>query len=114
MTLKEAATVLKVDYQKARRLIQEGRLPAHQLCPGAPWIISTTDVDRLRAGERTGNAPVWHCSKTMTQQTTGLDEPCEARNRPASMAGTQLRSQIRGLDRSHRLVRAPKKRTLSR
>lgn len=52
LTLREAAAVLKVDYQKARRLIQEGRLPAHQLCPGAPWSISAADVDRLRTGER--------------------------------------------------------------
>ena len=52
MTLSEAAAALKVDYQKARRLIQEGRLPARQLCPGAPWIISATDVDRLHTGER--------------------------------------------------------------
>ena len=52
MTLIEAATALRVDYQKARRLIQEGRLPARQLCKGAPWIISAADVGRLCAGAR--------------------------------------------------------------
>ena len=52
MTLIEAATALRVDYQKARRLIQEGRLPARQLCKGAPWIISAADVERLCAGAR--------------------------------------------------------------
>ena len=51
MTLSEAA-VLGVDYQKARRMVQEGRLSGHQLCKGAPWIISAADVERLRAGER--------------------------------------------------------------
>ena len=52
MTLTEAAAALNVDYQKAHRLIQEGSLPARQLCPAAPWIILAADVDRLRTGER--------------------------------------------------------------
>ncbi len=52
MTLSEAAAALGVNYQKARRLIRDGRLPARQPCPGAPWIVSAADVGRLRAGER--------------------------------------------------------------
>ena len=52
MTLSEAAAALGVNYQKARRLIQDGRLPAWQPCSGAPWIVSAADVERLRAGER--------------------------------------------------------------
>ncbi len=52
MTLNEAAAALKVDYQKARRLILEGRLPARQLCTGAPWVITAADVELLRTDER--------------------------------------------------------------
>ena len=52
MTLSEAAAALGVDYQKAGRMAREGRLPAHQLCKGAPWIISAADVERLRSGAR--------------------------------------------------------------
>ena len=52
MTLTEAAAALNVDYQKAHRLIQEGSLPARQLCPAAPWIILAADVERLRTVER--------------------------------------------------------------
>lgn len=52
MTLGEAAAALGIDYYKARRLIRDGRLPARQPCPGAPWIISAADVDSLRTGER--------------------------------------------------------------
>lgn len=52
MTLSEAATALGVDYQKAGRMAREGRLPARQLCKGAPWIISAADVERLRSGGR--------------------------------------------------------------
>ena len=52
MTLTEAAGALRVDYQKARRLVQEGRLPARQMCKGAPWIISATDVAGMCAGQR--------------------------------------------------------------
>ncbi len=52
LTLSEAATALGVDYQKAGRMAREGRLPARQLCQGAPWIISAADVECLCSGER--------------------------------------------------------------
>ena len=54
MTLSEAAAALQINPQKARRLIKNGDLPARQLCKGAPWIISATDVASLRAGKRPG------------------------------------------------------------
>ena len=54
MTLSEAAAALQINPQKARRLIKNGDLPARQLCKGAPWIISATDVASLRAGQRPG------------------------------------------------------------
>ena len=54
MTLSEAAAALQINPQKARRLIKNGDLPARQLCKGAPWIISATDVASMRAGQRPG------------------------------------------------------------
>ena len=52
MTLSEAAAALQSNPQKVRRLIKNGDLPARQLCKGAPWIISATDVDSLCTGQR--------------------------------------------------------------
>ena len=75
MTLSEAAAALGVDYQKARRLIQEGRLPARQLCRGAPWIISVADVDCLRAGERPAETPQLALFEDVTQPLSGREEP---------------------------------------
>ncbi len=52
MTVSEVAAALNVDYQKARRLILAGRLPARQLCTGAPWVVTAADVELLRTDER--------------------------------------------------------------
>ena len=77
MTLNEAAAALRVDYQKARRLIQNGRLPARQLCPGAPWIISAADVDHLCAGERPETPQLPLFDGTM-QPSSGSEERGES------------------------------------
>ncbi|MGH8596455.1 MAG: excisionase family DNA-binding protein [Gammaproteobacteria bacterium] len=42
ITLDEAATTLSVSSSTVRRLIKDGKLPANQLCKGAPWIIGRT------------------------------------------------------------------------
>jgi len=66
MTLSGAAAALGANYRKARRLIQDGRPPARQPCPGAPRIVSAADAGRLRAGARaSGRKRVnWRCPKT--------------------------------------------------
>ena len=76
ITLSEAAAALRVDYQKARRLIQEGRLPARQLCKGAPWTVTASDVKRLQAGERP-ETPQLALFEDMTQPPSGRKEPGE-------------------------------------
>ena len=42
----EAAEVLNVSASTVRRLIEDGTLPARQLCKGAPWVILSNDLDR--------------------------------------------------------------------
>jgi len=39
VTLEEAASILGIDKMAVRRLLMDRRLPAKQLCGGAPWII---------------------------------------------------------------------------
>jgi excisionase family DNA binding protein len=46
VTLDEAAVVLNVSAATIRRMINEGLLPASQLCKGAPWVIRTNDLAR--------------------------------------------------------------------
>jgi excisionase family DNA binding protein len=43
-TLDEAAAALNVSAATVRRMINEGLLPARQLCKGAPWVICTDDL----------------------------------------------------------------------
>ncbi len=46
MTLDEAAATLALSASSARRLIQDGHLPAQQFCKGAPWIIKVDDLSK--------------------------------------------------------------------
>lgn len=46
VTLFEAAETLAVSPSTIRRLIAAGVLKAQQVCKGAPWIISRTDLER--------------------------------------------------------------------
>lgn len=46
VTLDEAAATLLLSTSSVRRLIQQGKLPAHQFCKGAPWIICVDDLAR--------------------------------------------------------------------
>lgn len=47
----EAAIVLKVSASTVRRLIEDGTLPAQQLCKGAPWIIRSSDLNRAEVNQ---------------------------------------------------------------
>jgi len=49
-TIEEAANKLGVSYSTVQRMIKRRQLPGCQVCPGAPWIIRTEDVDRFRDG----------------------------------------------------------------
>lgn len=51
-TVYEASLELGIGQTKVRRLIQHKILPAKQVCPGAPWIISKKDLE----SEMTKNA----------------------------------------------------------
>jgi excisionase family DNA binding protein len=46
ITLDEAAAALAVSASTTRRLIEDGTLPARQLCKGAPWVIQSHHLDR--------------------------------------------------------------------
>ena len=49
ITIEEAATKLGLSYSTVQRMVRRKQLPGHQVCPGAPWIIRSDDVDVLRA-----------------------------------------------------------------
>ena len=51
VTLDEAATVLNVSASTVRRLIEDGTLPAQQLCKGAPWVIRSSDLERTEVSQ---------------------------------------------------------------
>jgi DNA invertase Pin-like site-specific DNA recombinase len=46
MTMDKAASLLKISQSSMRRLILRRIIPAKQLCPGAPWIIKKTDLEK--------------------------------------------------------------------
>ncbi len=48
LTIEEVAKRLGVSYSTVQRLIKRRQLPARQVCPGAPWIISAEDADHVR------------------------------------------------------------------
>jgi excisionase family DNA binding protein len=45
-TLDEAADILKISRTTAYRMVNNGALPAQQLCRGAPWIVRLSDLER--------------------------------------------------------------------
>jgi excisionase family DNA binding protein len=49
LTIEEAAEQLGVSYSTVQRLIRDKKLPARQVCPGAPWIIRAEDLRRKTA-----------------------------------------------------------------
>ena len=70
MTLQEAAERFGVSYSTVQRLIQRNQLPAHQVCPGAPWIVRNEDVDTLRCNSRGRNSPSSPSSNQQSLQFT--------------------------------------------
>jgi hypothetical protein len=44
LTLQETAAELQVSGTVIKRLLKEGILPAHQVVPGAPWVIERTNL----------------------------------------------------------------------
>ena len=49
LTVEETAEKLGVSYSTVQRMIQRKQLPGAQICPGAPWIIRSDDLNALRA-----------------------------------------------------------------
>ena len=70
LTIEEVATRLGVSYATVHRMIRRQQLPAHQVCPGAPWVICAEDVDDLwphhSDGQQHNKAP---SSRNPGQQT---------------------------------------------
>jgi excisionase family DNA binding protein len=46
LTIEEAAKILGVSYSTVQRMIRSKKLPARQVCPGAPWIIRAEDLKK--------------------------------------------------------------------
>jgi DNA invertase Pin-like site-specific DNA recombinase len=61
VTLNEAATALGIGLTTIRHLIEEGLLPAKQLCKNAPWIVQRADLEmpdvRREADRRRSKRP---------------------------------------------------------
>ncbi len=61
LTVEETAEKLGVSYSTVQRMIQRKQLSGHQVCPGAPWIIRSQDLDALcvdgRYDDRRRRAP---------------------------------------------------------
>jgi excisionase family DNA binding protein len=51
VTLDEASAAMNVSASTVRRLIDDGTLPAQQLCKGAPWVIRSSDLDRAEVSQ---------------------------------------------------------------
>jgi len=52
LTPEEAASRLGVSYSTVQRLIQQGRLPAQQICARGPWVILAKDGEAFQAETR--------------------------------------------------------------
>jgi hypothetical protein len=46
LTLEEASERLNVSHKIVRRLIDSGKIPAHQVVPWAPWEIKTESIEQ--------------------------------------------------------------------
>ena len=52
LTIEQVAAKLGVSYSTVQRMVRRKQLPGHQICPGAPWIIRSEDVDALHSDNR--------------------------------------------------------------
>jgi excisionase family DNA binding protein len=57
LTIEEAAEQLGVSYSTVQRLIRGKKLPARQVCPGAPWIIRADDLTKAAPSSSSPNQP---------------------------------------------------------
>lgn len=75
LTIEQVAAKLGVSYSTVQRMVQRKQLPGHQVCPGAPWIIRSEDVDALRSDNRhdreSDGAP---SSRASAQQTLAFPQ----------------------------------------
>ena len=49
ITLEDAAEKMSVSYSTLQRMIHQQRFPAHQMCPGGPWIIMADAIEAFLA-----------------------------------------------------------------
>jgi excisionase family DNA binding protein len=57
LTIEEVAEHLKVSYSTVQRMIRGKKLPARQVCPGAPWIIRADDLTKAAPSSSSPNQP---------------------------------------------------------
>src|SRR5262249_28479799 len=57
LTVEEVAEQLGVSYSTVQRLIRNKKLPARQVCPGAPWIIRPEDLKKATPSSGPANQP---------------------------------------------------------
>lgn len=57
LTIDEVAEQLGVSYSTVQRLIRNKKLPARQVCPGAPWIIRAHDLTKAVPSSSSPNQP---------------------------------------------------------
>ena len=50
LTLEQAAKAMHTSNMTVLRMISGGKLPARQVCKGAPWVIKRSDLEGLEAG----------------------------------------------------------------
>jgi excisionase family DNA binding protein len=57
LTIEEVAETLGVSYSTVQRMIRSKKLPARQVCPGAPWIIRAEDLRKPAPSSGSPNQP---------------------------------------------------------
>jgi excisionase family DNA binding protein len=70
LTIEDVAKKLGVSYSTVQRMIKQRQLPGHQLCPGAPWIIRSADVDSFCTGGKDDRQRSEVPSPSMSAQQT--------------------------------------------
>ena len=58
LTIEQVAEKLGVSYSTVQRMIRRKQLPAHQVCPGAPWIIRSKDLENTKKKAPSSTSPV--------------------------------------------------------
>jgi excisionase family DNA binding protein len=58
LTIEQVAEKLGVSYSTVQRMIRRKQLPAHQICPGAPWIIRSKDLDNTTKKAPSSTSPL--------------------------------------------------------